>query len=786
MSRHFEPGRPATLASLRAGAALAVVLGVTAGALPAVAQTAPEAAPAVSGPLDGEPQEGQRGERRDDRDGRRDQIRDERAERRDDRVFVFGRRVSTSVATLPSVEEAPQVVNVITAETLAEQGVASLEQALRNVPGITTQIGEGGVMSGDQFFIRGLSAKNDIFTDGLRDFGVYTRDSFNYGQVEVFKGPSASAFGRGAAGGGINTSSKTPYSENAGNLSLSGGEGEYLRATGDWNQVLGDGVAVRIAAMAHHNENTGRDKVYSDRWGVAPSIGFFSQDGATSMTLAYLHQDEEKLTDYGIPTVTANGVTRPVSDFGVDSKTFYGYEADVDETTVDTVTARLRHQVNDWLTLTNDTRYGFYQRYARFSPVSCPTPTAPATTSCSTALTDNNPATIPLVSVGGPGPWDQDTQGVQNLTTASITAPIGGLRSELMVGLDVSWQNNDRNQYSYAGTRAPKNIFTPAFTPNPALLPGKANIRDTTARDVSLFANERLWFTDQLSIIGGVRVQSYEVDQNTTTFTTSGTTVTTTYAPVSSKTDFVTPQIGVIFEPTDTQHYYINYASSAKPPGVSVNNGDTIAAPTTPGGVGSADLDPEENTNIEIGGRIGLFGNRAQFQGAVFQTKKENAKETDPALGTIVRSGDSQEITGVELGLAGAITDQWSMNVNATYLDTETTESATLANIGKAIPFVPETAASLWTTYNFGGGLAGLEIGGGVTYQGEVWLNAANTAQIPSQTTLDGLVSYGFGRYLLSVNAYNLTDELYFAQVHGNRVTPGQGRTFIATLGVAF
>ena len=49
--------------------------------------------------------------------------------------------------------------------------------------------GNGG-QNGDQFRIRGLSAKGDIYVDGLRDFGAYKRDAFNTESVEVIKGPS--------------------------------------------------------------------------------------------------------------------------------------------------------------------------------------------------------------------------------------------------------------------------------------------------------------------------------------------------------------------------------------------------------------------------------------------------------------------------------------------------------------------------------------------------------------------------------------------------------------------
>ncbi|RYG27766.1 MAG: TonB-dependent receptor, partial [Burkholderiales bacterium] len=91
-----------------------------------------------------------------------------------------------------------------------------------------------------------------------------------------------------------------------------------------------------------------------------------------------------------------------------------------------------------------------------------------------------------------------------------------------------------------------------------------------------------------------------------------------------------------------------------------------------------------------------------------------------------------------------------------------------------------------WTTYNFLGGLAGLEVGGGLTYQGKVWLNAGNTSAVPSYTTVDGYVSYGWDRFRISLNGYNLSDELYFSQIHGNRVTPGQGRSVVATFNVVY
>ena len=110
---------------------------------------------------------------------------------------------SPPLASMPStsLQDMPQAVNVIDQQTMKQQATTTLSDALRNVPGITIAIGEGGTLAGDQFKIRGFDAKDDVYLDGLRDFGAYTRDSFNYEEVQVLKGPSGLMFGRGTTGG---------------------------------------------------------------------------------------------------------------------------------------------------------------------------------------------------------------------------------------------------------------------------------------------------------------------------------------------------------------------------------------------------------------------------------------------------------------------------------------------------------------------------------------------------------------------------------------------------------
>ena len=92
---------------------------------------------------------------------------------------------------------------------MQEQGTTTLRDALRNVAGISLAAGEGGAQ-GDNLTIRGFTARNDLFIDGMRDFGSYYRDPFDMQEVEVLQGPSSVTFGRGSTGGVVNQESKTP------------------------------------------------------------------------------------------------------------------------------------------------------------------------------------------------------------------------------------------------------------------------------------------------------------------------------------------------------------------------------------------------------------------------------------------------------------------------------------------------------------------------------------------------------------------------------------------------
>ncbi len=761
----------------------------------------------------------------------------------------------TGLSVLQStVQDTPQAISVITNAQLKAQGINSLEGALRNVPGITIAIGEGGTLSGDQFKIRGFDAKDDVYVDGLRDFGAYTRDSFNYEEVQVLKGPSGAMFGRGTTGGAINTISKAPKLDDFASVDAYAGSGNYYRALADINRKLGDTTAIRLALMGNNTGVVDRDAVYSRRWGAALTLGF-GLGTDTSLTVSTLHQHNHQRPDYGITIVQRPGdvVALPASEYGVgvERSSFLGYHNDVDRSDTDMLTVRLTHKINDEVTLASDSRYGLYSRYFQYSTLD------QCTATCTAALFDNNPATIANGGNGGQGPYDMDAWGLQNITTARIDYDLGRLKNQAIVGVDLSRQSNDKLIYAYAlppGFSTRQAIPRPLVDPDPNFPAGYAVFRAFPGRnidctgsgncktvvngasvftntagssieqskgdstDAAVFLTDRLWLTDSLSVIGTYRLDRYTAQLDSLTFANAASSL-------KVKSTLKSPRASVVFEPSDDQTYYVSWGKSQTPQGTSVVGSGTNLA------LSSKDLAPEDSEIWEAGAKVRVPGTMLSATASVFDIRKDNALQVDPATGFLqAQSGERQEVKGIELGLSGRISEAWTVSAGYTYLDAKIKES--FANcavptstsgaptgivcpvgvtaampvlntvaVGQQVTFVPKTSASLFTTYDLSDWIDGLSVGGDVTYQSKLavgyaarsvsftdraTLTALRLSEVPDSVTVDAYAAYRTGPYRFAVNFYNLADRLNYSQAFGNRATPAAGRTIIFSVGASF
>ncbi len=735
------------------------------------------------------------------------------------------------VATMPStsIQDTPQAVTVIDAVTMKQQATSTLGEALRNVPGITIAIGEGGTLAGDQFKIRGFDAKDDVYLDGLRDFAAYTRDSFNYQEIQVLKGPSGLMFGRGTTGGAINTVSKTPTLGNHIGGHVEGGNGEHFRTTADGNYQLSDAAAIRVSAMYTNTGVVDRDLTYSRRWGFAPSIALGIGTDTTA-SLSYIHQHTRSRPDYGLPVAVPAGsvYALPVSEYGVPRSNFLSYSTDLDENDADIVTAKISHVAADWLTISNDARVAVYSRYFQYTTIDRCDTTA-ATNFCANIVTGANP-TAALGGIGGQGPYQQDSWGVQDIISANATFHIGNMKNVFIAGMDASYQNADRTVYAYLlpsatqfayllgdHTRARTNIGISLYNPThnqppgyTVVLPTPANVANTNttaaavvtstgkATSLAFFATDRLWFTDTLSVIAGVRVDDYHATYSSTTVAGATTTA-------KSPSTLTNPRASLVYEPSENVTAYFSYGKSSVPQGTSVVGLPTAIA------VASQALDPEKSETFDLGAKYSLFNGELGLAGSLFQVNKDNAVQRDPISGDILlQSGQKQRVRGFEISATGALTKDLNILAAYTYLNAVITNDLTCGGtpvvckpnpytIGQPIFFVPKHAASIWLDYNLGKFAKGLSVGGGVVYQSKLY-NAITTtgtapnptgvlriATIPETIQVDVVASYEFMKhYKVQFNINNLTDRLNYSQSFGNRGTPAPGRTFLVSLDVNF
>ena len=640
--------------------------------------------------------------------------------------------------------DTPQTITVISKEVIEEQGATTLRDVLKNVPGLTITAGEGGNPAGDNLTLRGFSARNDIFVDGVRDLSPQSRDPFNLEQVDVVKGPGSAFTGRGSTGGSINLTNKTPGLRRSFGGTLDFGSDRTRRASADVNLPLGDSLAFRLNLLAHHSGVAGRDVVEFDRWGVAPSITF-GVGKPTRFTASYYKLKQDNISDYGIPWVpVTNNVLIEFRDrpAPVPRNTFYGLRSrDFEKLNSDLVTLKFERDFDDNLSLRNQFRY------ADSSRDSIATPPRFASNN-STAINREMRSWQTEDKV-----WDNQTDFIARFST-------GKVEHSLVTGLDVTRENNTRK------TRTAPNMLTTLFNPNPddvytGVITESPIVGDVTANSQAVYLFDTAKLGQKWELNGGLRWDRFDADG-----------ITTTGAPVSRVDRMLSVRAGAVFKPLPQGTIYASYGTSLNPSleGLSYNTANTV-------------IDPEKTYTLEAGSKWDFFSGRMLLSGAVFRVEKLNARTpgVSPGDPPQVLQG-KQRVNGLELSVEGNVTREWQVLAGYTFLDSTTVESNVPAEIGKELVNTPPNSFNVWTTYRLP---SGFHFGGGARFVDRRFGNTINTRFVDAYWTFDLMASYPISSHVdLKLNIYNLTDKFYFDRIGGGHIVPGPGRA--ATLSTSF
>lgn len=701
------------------------------------------------------------------------------------------------------LRDVPQTVTVIPKEVLADQKLLSLQDALSTVPGITFGAGEGGGgATYDNITFRGNPSNDDITVDGIRDSARVSRsDTFNLEQIEVYNGASSVTSGAGAIGGAINLVSKVAREGDFTDFSGSLGSDRYRRITADVNRDLGDGVAVRLNLMRHSNDVPGRDVESEKRWGVAPSISF-GLGSPTRVSLSYLHQEDDNIPQYGVPYY--DGSPLP----GVGRSDYYGYRnVDTAEIETDAFTALFEHDFNDGLRLRNQTRW---QKTTQFSIVDPPQGTWCLPSGTTPTGGDCGSVAPGFYQPSGPRGTTRDTTNAILVNQTDLTSEFetGSVGHTLVTGVSFSretYQLDNGNSLRHADGASPNPTLPPMVIGNPDNRYGgpvnfiRSGHTDGELTNRAIYAIDTLKFNEQWQATLGMRYDESDARTRSDSIATPADGAAVTRGTTNTNSEgLLSYRAALTFKPAPNGAVFVAYSNSKTPSTASVN-GNCVSRSGD-----ACDVKPETAVIYEIGTKWDLLEGRMAVTGSLFRNERTNYKVSDPG-NPDNPDGESQldgraRVDGIALGIAGQLTDRWSVFANYTYLKSKVLQGASNFEAsqgrdyakGENLTHTPDHAFSLWSTYQLD---HGWRVGYGVTYQGEMYLNQHSSRYTSGKLSKSddywvhrAMVGYRVNRNLdLQLNIDNLFDEAYYTRIRNNGwAVPGDGRSVVLSANYSF
>jgi catecholate siderophore receptor len=674
--------------------------------------------------------------------------------------------------TLQDPHDIPQAITTVTKALMHDQQVSSLKEALRNVSGLTFNAAEGG-RAGDNMMLRGFYTFGDIYLDGIRDTAQYNRETFNLEQVDVLRGSAAMLFGRGQAGGVINQVSKMAELEDENTVTGSLGNYDYHQVTGDFNKQLTDTAAIRVNVMDRHGETyrtnpTTGDHPYEDRSGIALSFGAgIGTDN--ELFLNHVYTQTRDVPDYGVRFEN----TKPVSNGsnGRTDKTFWGSDANFDDSETNVTTAIFTHKFTEDTQLRTQLRHGSYDRsyWAK----------TPATT-----LPEANN------SVGGnvTRKMSYNTDTIQ--TDFSTKLDLAGMKHEVLAGAEYLKEDSYRSSlqafnpvtgdaYTQTGGALNAAIAADGVLYKSGVASFTATPSTFNADNYAVYLQDTIEFIPKWDLLLGVRRDEMRAEYS------SATSPQLSYGENSYRT-------GLSYHYSPDSHYYVSWSDSFSP------TADLYQLTVAP-------QPAERSKTIELGAKWLFMDGDLTFRTALYRAIKDWERNTDlESTASILTK--KRRTNGLELEMSGRITDDWEVFAGVAFMDAKilevaenidaTTGAITVADsryVGQRARNTPTATLNIWTTYNL---TSEWKIGAGVEAKGERYAYVPSRAvasefstgsfkpnAAPGYARVDMMVAYELPKWALRLNVKNLLDKTYYDAVYdnGGLVVPGNDRQAILT-----
>lgn len=657
------------------------------------------------------------------------------------------RSTNTATGLNLSLRETPQSVSVVTQQLIKDRHYVSLDQALRDTPGVlVTQD------SGDTRWVyaaRGWTIgtiQYDGLTSSVQTFSrdvVPDDDLSMYDRVEVVRGATGLLTGAGNPSASVNLIRKRPTLEPQASLSTTVSSWGNLRSTFDGSTTLNEAGTLRgrtvVSGFAGNNQRKSSDS----NNGLLYAVLDMDLGTASKISIGYSHQkqDVDGYSWAGLPTKLDG------SFYDFDHNTFLGSDWYYLKRQQDTLYVDAEHHFNNGWTL---------KAAGRGSKASSDYLSGSSYYDGADLFRED---------------YNVEYENKSHSLSISASGPFSamGRTHELVLGAstgrDHLWT---RGGYKFGIPIGDPQTYDYRSIPWEDLgLNGYE--RAFTVKQHGLYGAARLNLADPLKLILGSRVSWYD---NAYFYKASWGVSPGGYKATAE----LVPYVGLVYDINNT---YSAYASFTE-----------IFDPQSAVDVQGKLLDPVEGTNVELGIKGSFADERLNVSAAVFETKRSNIAEQlpstacSPTVSSCYEGSEEVRTRGIELEASGELRPGWSIQAGYTY-----SRSRYIAGEDEGQAFntrSPKHLAKLGTTYRLPGRWQGLTIGSSVRTQNKIYVqDASYRVKQSAYALVDAMARYTFSDQLaLQLNINNLFDRNYYQTISGSPHSSnfiGAGRNVMLT-----
>lgn len=287
-----------------------------------------------------------------------------------------------------------------------------------------------------------------------------------------------------------------------------------------------------------------------------------------------------------------------------------------------------------------------------------------------------------------------------------------------------------------------------------------------------LFIQDLISFNDYFKVMLGGRYDYYD-----TTTTNRLKAADDINHKRSIDGESFSPNIGLVWQPTEHQSIYASYSKSFAPfggrVGLSVVSADTK--------LNTFDAEPQYNEQYEVGIKSDWLNDRLNTQLSVYDIRKNNIRYLpDAEKPDDWAVAGQHESKGVEFSFIGRVLDNLFIRGGYGYTDAKVKKDVrTPSNVGNQLALNSKNTGNLFVRYLPTEQLYG-EVG--VTHVGSYYTNVNNQIAVDGFNRVDAAIGYSANPWNVTLAVNNLTNKEYWR----SESMPGTPRNFLVRLNYQF